>query len=88
VLDIAVARVERAWAGPRSFTPDGAFAFGEAAEGGGFCWFVGQGGDGILTSVAAGRLLADLVAGRAPGWLPGAARILPAIDPRRFGAAG
>jgi glycine/D-amino acid oxidase-like deaminating enzyme len=38
--------------------------------------------------VAAGRLLADLVAGRAPGWLPGAARILPAIDPRRFGAAG
>jgi D-arginine dehydrogenase len=88
VLDIAVTRVERAWAGLRSFTPDGAFAFGEAAEGDGFFWFVGQGGDGILTSVAAGRLLADLVAGRAADWLPGAARILPAIDPRRFGAAG
>ncbi len=88
VLDIAVTRVERAWAGLRSFTPDGAFAFGAAAEGDGFFWFVGQGGDGILTSVAAGRLLADLVAGRAPDWLPGTARILPAIDPRRFAAAG
>lgn len=86
VLNIPVRRVERAWAGLRSFTPDGAFAFGEAAEGAGFFWFVGQGGDGILTSPAAGRLLADLVAGRAPEWLPGAARILQAIDPRRFAA--
>ncbi len=76
VLDIPVRRVERAWAGLRTFTPDGAFAFGEAAEGEGFFWFVGQGGDGILTSPAAGRLLADLVAGR------GAA--IAAIDPRRF----
>ena len=88
VLDIPVRRVERAWAGLRTFTPDGAFAFGEAVEGDGFFWFVGQGGDGILTSAAAGRLLADLVADRAPDWLPGAARILPAIDPRRFAAAG
>jgi D-arginine dehydrogenase len=87
VLDIPVRRVERAWAGLRTFTPDGAFAFGEAVEGDGFFWFVGQGGGGILTSVAAGRLLADLVAGRAPDWLPGAERILPAIDPRRFVAA-
>jgi glycine/D-amino acid oxidase-like deaminating enzyme len=68
----------------RTFTPDGVFAFGAAAEGDGFFWFVGQGGDGILTSAAAGRLLADLVAGRAPDWLPGADRILRAIDPRRF----
>ncbi len=86
VLDIAVTRVERAWAGLRTFTPDGAFAFGAAAEGDGFFWFVGQGGDGILTSPAAGRLLADMVAGRAPDWLAGAARILPAIDPKRFNA--
>jgi D-arginine dehydrogenase len=86
VLGIEVRRVERAWAGLRTFTPDGAFAFGEASEGNGFFWFAGQGGDGILTSAAAGRLLADLVAGRAPDWLPGAARILPAIDPRRFAA--
>ncbi len=87
VLDIPVRRVERTWAGLRTFTPDGAFAFGAAAEGDGFFWFVGQGGDGILTSAAAGRLLADLVGGRAPDWLPGADRLLPTIDPRRFGAA-
>jgi D-arginine dehydrogenase len=82
VLDIPVRRVERSWAGLRTFTPDGAFAFGEAAEGQGFFWFVGQGGDGILTSAAAGRLLAGLVAGRVPIW---AERIWTAIDPRRFG---
>ncbi len=83
VLDIEVRRVVRAWAGLRTFAPDGAFAFGEAAEGGGFFWFVGQGGDGILTSAAAGRLLADLVGGRQPGWLP--ERVVRAVDPRRFG---
>jgi D-arginine dehydrogenase len=83
VLDIPVRRVERAWAGLRTFTPDGAFAFGEGADG--FFWFVGQGGEGILTSPAAGRLLADLVSGRAPDWLPGAERVVAAIDPRRFG---
>jgi D-arginine dehydrogenase len=88
VLDIPVRRIERAWAGLRTFAPDSAFAFGEAVEGEGFFWFVGQGGDGILTSAAAGRLLADLVGGRVPDWLPGAGRILPAIDPRRFAAAG
>ena len=83
VLDIPVRRVVRAWAGLRTFAPDEAFAFGEAQDG--IYWFVGQGGDGILTSPAAGRLLSDMVAGRAPDWLEGAARILPAIDPKRFG---
>ena len=81
VLDIQVRRVERSWAGLRTFTPDGAFAFGEATEGQGFFWFVGQGGVGILTSAAAGRLLAALVAGSVPDW---AASIYPAIDPTRF----
>ncbi len=82
VLDIPVRRVERSWAGLRTFAPDGAFAFGEAAEGQGFFWFVGQGGDGILTSAAAGRLLAGLVQGAVPDWARG---IVAAIDPRRFG---
>ena len=83
-LDIPVHRVERSWAGLRTFAPDGAFAFGQATEANGFYWFVGQGGDGILTSPAAGHLLADLVANRSPDWLPRASTILPAIDPRRF----
>jgi D-arginine dehydrogenase len=44
-------------------------------------WCVGQGGYGIQTSPAAGRLVADLVSGRDPG---PAAKIVPSVDPRRF----
>ena len=80
-LDIAVTRVERSWAGLRTFTPDGSLAFGWDARAEGFCWCAGQGGYGIQTSPAAGRLIADLIAGRDPGE---AARILPAVDPNRF----
>jgi len=80
-LDIPVRRVERSWAGLRTFTPDGSLAFGwdEAAEG--FFWCVGQGGYGIQTAPAAGRLVADLILGRDAG---AAASIIAAIDPRRF----
>ena len=85
MLDIEVRRVERAWAGLRTFTPDGNLAFGFAPDAEGFFWCVGQGGYGIQTSPAAGRLVADLVAGRAPEWLAGGERVVAAIDPRRFG---
>ncbi len=80
-LDIKVQRVERSWAGLRTFTPDRSLAFGwdKAAEG--FFWCVGQGGYGIQTSPAAGKLVADIIAGRDPGE---AGIILPAIDPARF----
>ncbi len=85
-LDIAVRRVERAWAGLRTFTPDGNLAFGWAGDAEGFLWCVGQGGYGIQTSPAAGRLVADLIAGRDPAaWMGAAADILPRLDPRRFG---
>jgi D-arginine dehydrogenase len=81
VLDIEVKRVERSWAGLRSFVPDGSLCFGWDPDVAGFFWNIGQGGYGIQTSPAAGRLVADLVLGRDPG---AAAAILPAIDPRRF----
>jgi D-arginine dehydrogenase len=82
-LAIEVRRVERSWAGLRSFTPDHSLAFGwDTAEG--FFWCVGQGGYGIQTSPAAGRLVADLVLGRDPG---DAGSILAAIDPKRFARA-
>ncbi len=84
-LDIEVTRVERAWAGLRTFTPDGNPAFGWDAAADGFFWCVGQGGYGIQTSPAAGRLVADLIAGRDPG---GLAAVLPRLDPRRFAAEG
>ena len=80
-LDIPVTRVEHRWAGLRTFTPDRSLAIGES-EARGFFWMVGQGGYGIQTAPAAGRLLADLVDGRAPE--PALARILARVDPRRF----
>jgi D-arginine dehydrogenase len=83
-LDIEVRRVEHSWAGLRSFLPDRNFAVGWDKAATGFFWSIGQGGYGIQTSPAAGRLVADLVAGRDPGEL---ARILPTIDPGRFAPA-
>jgi D-arginine dehydrogenase len=84
MLDIEVRRVERAWAGLRTFAPDGNLCFGFAPDAPGFMWCVGQGGYGIQTSPAAGRLVADLVAQRAPDWLADGARIVAAIAPGRF----
>jgi len=80
-LDIEVRRVERSWAGLRTFTPDHSLAFGWDTAAEGFFWCVGQGGYGIQTSPAAGQLVADLVLGRDPG---AAGEIVAAIDPQRF----
>jgi D-arginine dehydrogenase len=80
-LSIEVRRVEHQWAGLRSFTPDRNFAFGFDAAAPGFFWCVGQGGYGIQTAPAAGRLAADMVAGRDLG---PAGAIVAAIDPMRF----
>jgi D-arginine dehydrogenase len=82
-LDIEVKRVEHRWAGLRSFTPDRSLAIG-ASEQEGFFWMCGQGGYGIQTAPAAGRLIAALVAGRAPDTDVAAA--IPLTDPRRFHA--
>jgi D-arginine dehydrogenase len=80
-LDIEVRRIERSWAGLRSFLPDRSLAIGWDAAADGFFWCIGQGGYGIQTSPAAGRLVADLVAGRDPGEI---GRVLANLDPRRF----
>jgi D-arginine dehydrogenase len=80
-LAIDVLRVEHSWAGLRTFTPDGSLAFGWDKAQEGFFWCVGQGGYGIQTSPAAGRLAADLILGHDPGE---AAPAVALIDPRRF----
>jgi len=80
-LDISVQRVERSWAGLRTFTPDGSLAIGWDGASEGFFWCVGQGGYGIQTSPAAAQLVADMVTGRDPG---GAAGMIGTVDPRRF----
>ena len=80
-LTIDVKRVEHSWAGLRTFTPDRNLAFGWDRHAQGFFWCVGQGGYGIQTSPAAGRLVADVISGRDPG---PAGRILPTVNPARF----
>ncbi len=81
MLDITVRRVERAWAGLRTFAPDGRLAFGFEAGQDGFFWCAGQGGYGIQTAPAAGILVADLVLGRDPG---DAGAAIALIAPERF----
>lgn len=63
VVDWPVERVERSWAGLRSFAPDRlpVFGFDPVAEG--FFWCAGQGGFGIQTAPAAAELCAGLLLG-------------------------
>lgn len=74
--DFRVRRVERAWAGLRTFAPDRAPVYGFDALVPGFFWCVGQGGFGIQTAPAAGRMAAALLLGRDAG--------LPGIDPELY----
>jgi D-arginine dehydrogenase len=76
-LDVAVAidrferavawpirKVERRWAGLRSFAPDRLPVYGFDPATPGFFWCAGQGGFGIQTAPAAARLAAGLLLGR------------------------
>jgi D-arginine dehydrogenase len=78
-LDVPVRRVEHAWAGLRSFAPDGSLVIGEDPTAARFFWMAGQGGYGIQTSPAAGSLLAALVLGR-----PHDAGLAARVSPSRF----
>ncbi len=60
-----VLRVERSWAGLRTFAPDRLPVYGYDPVMPGFFWCVGQGGFGIQTAPAAGALAAALVENRA-----------------------
>jgi D-arginine dehydrogenase len=53
--------VRRAWAGLRTFAPDRVPVVGEDPRLRGFFWLAGQGGSGIETSPALGRIAADLL---------------------------
>ena len=54
-------RVERTWAGLRSFAPDRLPVYGFAPDTPGFFWFAGPGGFGIQTAPAAAALAAALL---------------------------
>ena len=63
---LRVERVTRRWAGLRVFTSDRTPALGFDDEARGFFWLVGQGGYGIQTSPALGRIAAALACGESP----------------------
>lgn len=82
-LDIRSVRTT--WAGLRSFVPDRQPVLGMDPDVDGFCWMVGQGGTGITTSHASGRVVAAAVSGRAlPPDLAGLGLELESLGPRRL----
>jgi len=83
-VDWPVERVERSWAGLRTFAPDRLPVYGFDIRVPGFFWCAGQGGFGIQTSPAAAKLAAAVLLGEAPD--PMVAHIDPAaFSPARFG---
>lgn len=62
-VDWQVLRVERKWAGLRSFAPDRLPVYGWDQRRPGFFWFAGQGGFGIQTAPAAAKLAAQTMFG-------------------------
>jgi D-arginine dehydrogenase len=65
-VDWKVERVERSWAGLRTFAPDRRPVYGFDGAAPSFFWCAGQGGFGIQTAPAAAKLAADLLLGRVP----------------------
>ncbi|BBK38924.1 FAD-dependent catabolic D-arginine dehydrogenase DauA [Allostella sp. ATCC 35155] len=62
---LQVRRITHRWAGLRSFVADKTPVVGEAPDAPGFFWCAGQGGYGIMTSPAMGRVVAALASGAA-----------------------
>ena len=83
VVDWPIERVERSWAGLRSFAPDRLPVYGFDSNLDGFFWCAGQGGFGIQTSPAAAKMAASLLLDEEPH--ESVARIKPAVfSPGRF----
>ena len=82
-----VGRIVRKWAGLRSFVDDKQPVVGFAPDAEGFFWLAGQGGYGIQTSAALGRVAAALAGG---GGLPDDVKALGVAEadlaPTRLGA--
>lgn len=64
ITTMLVERVERAWAGLRSFVADGTPVVGYAPDTEDFFWLAGQGGYGIQTAPAMGVLAGCILHGR------------------------
>ncbi|HJQ60265.1 MAG TPA: FAD-binding oxidoreductase [Vineibacter sp.] len=64
VSSLRIRRIKNKWAGLRSFVADKTFVVGHDAEAEGFFWLAGQGGYGIQSAPAMGRLSAALALGK------------------------
>lgn len=83
LLDIR--RIESRWAGLRSFVADKTPVAGFEPDHSGFFWLAGQGGYGIQTAPAMGRLVAELARGRPmPADLADLGASEAALGPARF----
>ena len=81
VVDWPVERVERSWAGLRTFASDRLPVYGFDVREPAFFWCAGQGGFGIQTAPAAARLAAALILKQRPD----AGIDASAFSPTRFG---
>ncbi len=80
---LGIRSIRSAWAGLRTFAPDGGMVIGFEPQAPGFFWLVGQGGTGIQTAPGAGMLTAALVGGGADSPdMPGLQ--LAGLSPARF----
>ena len=78
-----VERVERSWAGLRSFASDRLPVFGFNDPGRDFFWFAGQGGFGIQIAPAAAKLAVAVLLGTTPDPVVAGIDLVP-YDPKRF----
>ena len=84
---LRVERVTHKWAGLRSFVADKTMVAGHAPGAPGFVWAAAQGGYGIQTSPAMGRVVAALASGRAiPADIADQGVSAAALDPARLRA--
>jgi len=82
---LQIHRIKNKWAGLRSFVADKNLVVGYDGSADGFFWLAGQGGYGIQTAAAAGRLAAALASGKAlPGDIAELGVSEAALSPKRF----
>jgi D-arginine dehydrogenase len=80
MCDHRLTRIERRWAGLRTFAPDQAPIIGWSAEIEGYFWLAGLGGFGVQTAPAVSLLAASQILGEATP----SALTAHGVDPRRY----
>ncbi|MFD2206970.1 NAD(P)/FAD-dependent oxidoreductase [Kiloniella antarctica] len=80
-VSVPVTRVDKSWAGLRSFVKDRTPVVGFAPDTEGFIWLAGQGGYGIQTAPALSAYVADICLGRTSEL---SLETMKALNPERF----